>query len=453
MVKQKLILVLFISLLVNGCYYSSSRNISIAPTSDSEIRFSVFPDEEQQTIIYVGVDNVNTIRKTADFSHENSSKFDLSNIDLTHVLVSIPIHIWEPENDDADPNNFSWAAFRDVGQNHESFLTMQEYKRTNTIVLAYFEGIPGWIETIPNGSGKNLVHINDYPEIIEAIAAWLLTAQNNYSVYVDYIAFKESGKDNQLSLPPSSYAAFLRQVYTRFNSLGIQTKWLISDSGDLKKTIDKAQAILPLEDVNPSIGPLMINPQALDTTDELLLKLAELSQYKALEVWIVDDINDEVSSTSSESNQDWLNTMNLAVIFTRLLKLGRASTVSYRDFHNVNDQTQDQNISLSTSNVLRQMARQIPPGSRIVATSNDLSCINWVAAQAPSHFMVQLVNICDQPITIDIMGAPSGHYTWIYISEHATEEIFQVISIQNTRSTPTTIPPSSINILTSQSQP
>jgi len=100
-------------------------------------------------------------------------------------------------------------------------------------------------------------------------------------------------------------------------------------------------------------------------------------------------------------------------------------------------------------NTIRQLGEQIPPGSLIVETSNNADVFYSVAAQAPDHFMVYMVNTGNEPLTLTIEGLPLGTYTHIQTTETESEKAMGSYSVPGEKVS-VQIPGMSIHVLTTR---
>jgi hypothetical protein len=59
----------------------------------------------------------------------------------------------------------------------------------------------------------------------------------------------------------------------------------------------------------------------------------------------------------------------------------------------------------------------------IVETSQNTAALYTVAAQAPDHFVIYLVNTGELPLTVNLEGLPNGVYHHIQTTEVELDEV------------------------------
>ncbi len=99
--------------------------------------------------------------------------------------------------------------------------------------------------------------------------------------------------------------------------------------------------------------------------------------------------------------------------------------------------------------MIRQLGEQIPADAVIVETSNNTDDFYSVAAQAPDHFAVFLVNTSEETLTINVEGLPEGSYTHIQTTEGELKTTIGVYAIPND-AVSIQIPGMSIHVLTTR---
>jgi hypothetical protein len=95
------------------------------------------------------------------------------------------------------------------------------------------------------------------------------------------------------------------------------------------------------------------------------------------------------------------------------------------------------------------LGEQIPSGSVIVETSNNTETFYSVAAQAPNHFMVFMVNTGSEPLIVTIEGLPIGTYAHIQTTDAEAEQMLRAYEVPN-ETVSVQIPGMSVHILTTR---
>ena len=113
-----------------------------------------------------------------DKSFRTVSQFNVDTLPMQHSRVRICLEDWEPDNDDDDPRTFYWPSFYDEGFNQGVFQFMQMAQQQGMILVASIREVPDWIVSNPESSRQRYIPFEMYPEMIESLAAWLLTARD-----------------------------------------------------------------------------------------------------------------------------------------------------------------------------------------------------------------------------------------------------------------------------------
>jgi hypothetical protein len=81
--------------------------------------------------------------------------------------------------------------------------------------------------------------------------------------------------------------------------------------------------------------------------------------------------------------------------------------------------------------VIQQLGEQFPPGSVIVETSNNTDEFFSVAAQAPDHLAVFMINTGENTQTVKVDGIPDGIYSHIQTTETELETTLATYQVPN----------------------
>jgi hypothetical protein len=104
-----------------------------------------------------------------------------------------------------------------------------------------------------------------------------------------------------------------------------------------------------------------------------------------------------------------------------VLKLSGANVLLYWEMMGSDYWLNDGTHPYPAFQVIRMLGEQIPAGSVIVETSNNMEFFYSVAAQAPEHFALVMVNTGSEPLTVSVIGLPADEYTHFQTTETELE--------------------------------
>jgi hypothetical protein len=192
----------------------------------------------------------------------------------------------------------------------------------------------------------------------------------------------------------------IEQAGPRFDELGLKTKWLIADTSNIDGSIAYARSMLKNEVIHPYLGIFPNHSWDSDSPDSDYLEVREYA-------------------------------LELARIYSRVLKLTGATTMLYWEMmgsdYSINDGTQP----YPSFNVIRQLGQQFPSGLLIVETSDNTEGLFSVAAQAPDHFVIFMINTGEKALTMNLEVLPDGTYSHIQTTETELETTLATYQVPN----------------------
>jgi hypothetical protein len=263
-----------------------------------------------------------------------------------------------------------------------------------------------------------------YPEAIESIAAWLLHARDMYGVEVDYVSFNEANLGVTVLLSPEDYVEMIRLGGKRFAELGLKTKWLLGDCSSIRGCLDYVKSIWSVQDIHPYLGPLAFhNWDGTSVSDASILALGDWAAEQGLEARCTEGGWDPQLWQRSNEFPGWTNARELAVSYSRILKMGHVSAFYYWEMMGQDYQLNDGINPYPVMQILQQMNEAFPPGTRILTTSPNKPGIIWVAGKTPSgDISIQVVSSTATD-SARLTGLPDGSYD-LYISTREKIGIF-----------------------------
>jgi len=469
--NRLIIVILILSILLAGCKPASPTTPEPAPTQPAtstpeptptappaipdtivdgdHLTLFIEPRITHQTIKDVtGGNFINVFSGTTDPT-EPVSRYNLTHLGVHVARVRMTLEEWEPVNDDADPNHINWESFQDTKFNNATFLLMQELQARGTEIVVTGWDLPDWIVSDPFKSTQRFVPYENYPEVVEMVAAWLVHARDEYGVEPQYVSFNEPDVGAYITIAPFEAVMLIEQAGKRFDELGIKTKWLIADTANINGSVSYASSVLRNESIRPYLGVFANHSWDSSSSDESYRAVREFAVENDLEIWCTEAGSDPFTWQTPEKFLTYSYAVELARIYSRVLKLTGANAILYWEMMGSDYWLNDGTNPYPSFNVIRQLGEQIPPGAVIVETSDNTDVFYSVAAQAPGHFALFLVNTGEQPLTVTVEGLPAGTYTHIQTTETESEKMLkayetpdETVSIQ--------IPGMSVHILTTR---
>jgi hypothetical protein len=394
---------------------STPAPTTLPPTKTPYIlRMSVFPDESLQTIQDVGGGNF-----VHRYSGTNTALDPVSNLNIEMLSpsiarVSIDLDAWEPINDNLDASSMDQDKFLDAPDStvHQTFEFIQAFKEMGDeqTLIGSIWYVPDWMVSNPEFDRSRIIPPEMVPEVIESITAWLVHARDEYGVDISYISFNEANLGVNVLLNAKGYIALIQEAVKQFAAAGINTKWLLGDSSNMAEAVSYAKRIYVEESIRFYLGPFSFH--SWDATT-------------------------------------YTNALNQAVVYTRVLKYSRASSLLYWEMMGQDYSMNDGTTPYPILTFLSEFKQQFSPGAQVVKTSADAQNVKFVAARAEDGFTVLIVNRNPINEPAILSGLPAGTYYWLRMSRD--EDLHMVSTIEvNSEEINLEIAPSSINFLTTR---
>lgn len=428
---------------------TESPMIPVTVIDGDELILFVEPRITHQTIKDVTGGNFIHVFGGTTEPTEVVSRFNLEHLDVRVARVRMTLEAWEPVNDDDDPNQTTWESFQDSEYNHATFLLMQELQARGTQIVVTSWDLPDWLVSDPSKSTQRFVPYENYPELVEIITTWLLRARDKYGVEPDYISFNEPDVGAYISIAPFEAVMLIEQAGKRFDELGIKTRWLIADTANIDGSVAYARSVLRKKEIHPYLGVFANHSWDSDSPDSDYLEVREFALENNLEVWCTETGSNAFSWQTPEKFPTYAYAVTLARIYSRVLKLTGTNAILYWEMMGEDYWINDGTNPYPAFQVIRQLGEQIPAGSVIVETSNNTEDFYSVAAQAPGHFALFMVNTRAEPFTVTVEGLPNGTYTHIQTTEGEREAAAATYTIP-AETISVQIPGLSIHVLTTK---
>jgi len=355
---------------------------------------------------------------------------------------------WEPVNDNGDPNSFNWSAFREPATVAATFALLKERETQNATIVASIWNVGDWAVSNPAATSRRSIKPEMYPEVAESIAAWLLRAQLDYGVTIDYISINEPDIGVYISMPPEDVPPLILETSQRLDKLGFHPRWLLADISVLKTCAEYAATVWSHPEVRPYMGPLACHSyDQRYRSDQDLQNLAQFAQARGREVWITEA--QWRAHLDPALYPTWQNALNLSVAYSRLLKEGRVTTLFYWQMLKNGFSNNDGTDPYPALDMLAQFKREIPDGSQIVETSPNSSTLYSLAAKTSNDLALFVINSDTNRQTVQIRDLPRGTYYLITSDQGGTLKFVRQI---NAAADPIqlTLNQESVNVLTTR---
>ncbi|HZT42985.1 MAG TPA: hypothetical protein VFA07_12530 [Chthonomonadaceae bacterium] len=314
------------------------------------------------------------------------ARYNLDHLRIVHARIGIPLNTWALEKD----------IYRDEGPAHAAFLQLQEFARRKIPVVASIWEGPAWL--LPGKAeqeGRRLPQ-SRYGDCIEAIVRFLVTARDKYGAAVENFSFNEADYGVNFKFTPEEIIAFIRQAGPRFQQAGLQTKFLVGDTGGGAGFASYARPLLEDKTISEYLGPLAFHCwDVLGTPAPQYEAIAALGREFHKPIWCTEAGWDAGLWQKPDPWASWENALNTARAYVKTLRLSGAQIMDYwtyeDDYPLVNKDGQQ---PYPVWYVVRQMQEALRSGSKIASasvTSDDLEALATTGPHA-GQFSVLLVN-------------------------------------------------------------
>jgi O-glycosyl hydrolase len=399
-------------LLLAGSFWIYSVFISTSGKVTTTV--TVNSNQVYQTIGGLGGNYTNGRFKGQPEISDSVGRFNLDNLKPAKARVGLPLQAYEPQNDDNDPNHFNWDKFQDNVETHNIFLLLKELQNRGIEITLSIWDVPDWM--VSNPDSQNRRKLNNYSEVIESIAAFLIKARNNYGLTIAYLSFNESDTGVNILLSPTEYISFIKQAGAKLDALQLTPKWLIGDV--TQPGLEYARQILQDQSVSPYLGPVAFHSWGVGAVSESVLSdIYNLAHQYNKEVWCTEvGYDSDLWRADIKPFSTWENAWLLAQNYYRVLKFSRASVADYWSYENDYPLTATDGTPYPAYYVVKQLAVNLPPGSQIIGANSDNANLWSLAAKKDNYFMLQLINTSSLPMEVKLNGLPDTELNMLRIS-------------------------------------
>ncbi len=476
--RWNVVALVFLLLVITGCSTKPQLTQEIAqtesgifPTKTATIepeeevaptpyiaRLEVFPDQHLQIIKDVGGGNFIHRYGGADTPFEPVSEMNIAMLTPFMARVSLDLDVWEPVNDNDDPFSFDKSKFIDEPGSivHNTLEFIQQFQRDfnrqageEQVLIASIWYVPDWMVSNPEFDRARSISDEMIPEVIESIAAWLLYAREEYGVEVEYVSFNEANLGVNVLLSGDAYAQLIIQAGERFAELGLETRWLLADTSSMSEAPSYAQRIYSNQETHPYLGPLSFHSWDMTSSDSALIKIADFADENNLETWCTEGGWNSNMWQTRDDFPTFRNALNQAVIYSRVLKLTRATSLMYWEMMGADYSMNDGQKPYPILEFMAELKKQFPPGSQIVETAADTQSVKYVAALVDGEIVLLITNRNPIAENAVLTGLPEGTYSLVRSDKTGMNRSIATYEMQG-EPLEFEIAPSSINFLTTR---
>jgi len=164
------------------------------------------------------------------------TRYTLDNLRVRWARTEMTLSEWEPENDNARPEETNWAALvahdsPDSNLRREFLLARELQERGIPYVISVWH-LPEWLYADPwegwDAHGRE-VPPEKWDELLESIGSYLLHARQAHGVEPDLFSFNEPEYGVRVKLSPEEHRDAIKSIGSYLEGLGLRTKMLLAD--------------------------------------------------------------------------------------------------------------------------------------------------------------------------------------------------------------------------------
>lgn len=355
-----------------------------------------------------------------DNAWDDIGEYLLQKFKPTHIRVPMPLKLWEPENDNQDPNSIQYDKFLNRDVNLTLFNSLKEMKtlyNVKNFTISVWD-VPDWMVSNPQEKAQRKIDKEMYPEVIESIAAFMYVAKSDYGIEFDYFSFNEATGGYQVLFSADEIIDFIGMAGPYFATMGFKTKFLVADSHSTIATHDYANKMLERTDLEKYLGPISFHSWwSTNIPDSEFNKIYALGKKFNKPVWCCELGFDAMAYTKQGVFQTWEYAFSLARITLRVLKHSGATVTQYWTYQD-NFPLLSKTLDPYPSFYITQMfTEHLPPGTRIIDADSDDQYILALAGKInKNQYSVILMNTSSQQRKIRVNNLAPGTYN-IYLSD------------------------------------
>ncbi len=155
----------------------------------AQFKVTVDLDSEHQTMDGTGGNAYVWITDPNKWSPQVVDKI-INELTVTHVRLRSYTKNWEPANDNGDPKDITWGAFKDEGLVHNDFLLLEKLSKAGIHCILGIWDMPNWMVSNPEAGQNRLIPSHMYPEFAELVVTYILYARQNYGADITSLSLQ-----------------------------------------------------------------------------------------------------------------------------------------------------------------------------------------------------------------------------------------------------------------------
>ncbi len=164
------------------------------------------------------------------------TQYTLSHLNIAWARTEMTLEEWEPENDNASPEQTNWEVLRARDKDHSNLRREFELARQiQDMGIPYVISIwhlPRWLYADPDKprSSRQTVPTDKWDELLECIGSYLVHAKERYGVEPDLFSFNEANIGVYVYLSAEEHREAIKSIGAHLAKLGLKTKMLLADA-------------------------------------------------------------------------------------------------------------------------------------------------------------------------------------------------------------------------------
>lgn len=356
----------------------------------AQVKIDVDLGDEQQTMDGVGGNAYGFILGSS-WSPEVLNKI-VNDINVTHVRIRSFIDLWEPANDNSDPESINWSGFKDEKQVHDDLKLMQKLSEGGIKpILGVFDA-PDWMVVNPGNSKNRVVPPNMYPEFAEMVVSFVLHAKQKYGVDIETLSLQnEPNIGIYVYWSPEELVDISKALFVLLDKYGLSHVKL--HVGDVNKPTAGVDWYAPsLEDPKVAARAAAVSFHTWENmTKDYLGEIKAFAQAKGVPTWAT-----EVGTSSlNNTTYDWA--VGSMKMHHYAMKYANSSMTFQWTLGGAESSIAKNGDPYPVYYALKHFHQHITPGSVRVETHGDMSCFlttAFVDKEAKALTMVAVDTDC-----------------------------------------------------------
>jgi len=211
--------------------------------------------KEHQTMDGTGGNMYGWITDTNKWSPSVLEKI-ISELTVTHVRFRSSIKLIEVANDNSDPYTINWSGIKEKGLSIYDFKMLQKLSAAGIECILGIWEVPDWMVTNPSSSTYRVIPPHMYHEFAELICAFLLYADMNYGVKINYIGIQNEPNIGIFDVfSPTQLVDVTKIIVNHLDHHGLShVKLVVGDTNQPQPCVQYASPSLSCNDFNSRIA-------------------------------------------------------------------------------------------------------------------------------------------------------------------------------------------------------